>query len=64
MRIEGEQDYLGQPQGTWYYAASTYTKDDKITPTQFKPLEEDAIMDHIESLKRHLETRKKERRVA
>jgi hypothetical protein len=56
MRIEGEQDYLGQPQGTWYYAASTYTKDDKITPTQFKPLEEDAILDHIESLKRHLQS--------
>jgi hypothetical protein len=36
----------------------------KITPTQFKLLEEDAILDHIEELKRHLETRKKERQVA
>jgi hypothetical protein len=56
MKQEGEQDYLGQPLGTWYYAASTYTKDDKITPTQFKHLEEDAILDHIDSLKRHLQS--------
>ena len=63
MRIEGEQDYLGQPQGTWYYAASTYTDSGKMVPTQFKPLEEDAILEHIESLQRYLKD-KKERRVA
>jgi hypothetical protein len=65
MKQEGEKEFYSDTEiGTWYYAASTYTKDDKITPTQFKLLEEDAIRDHIEELKRHLETRKKEREVA
>lgn len=64
MKDTGVKDPLGVAQGEWYYAASTYTKDGKITPTQFEPLEEDAILDHIDSLKRHLATRKKERRVA
>ena len=65
MKQEGEKEFYSDTEiGTWYYAASTYTKDDKITPTQFKLLEEDAIRDHIEELKRHLENRKKERQVA
>ena len=65
MKQEGEKEFYSDTEiGTWYYAESTYTDSGKITPTQFKLLEEDAILDHIEELKRHLETRKKERQVA
>ena len=65
MKQEGEKEFYSDTEiGTWYYAASTYTDSGKITPTQFKLLEEAAILDHIEELKRHLETRKKERQVA
>ena len=65
MKQEGEKEFYSDTEiGTWYYAESTYTDSGKITPTQFKLLEEAAILDHIEELKRHLETRKKERQVA
>jgi hypothetical protein len=55
LKNTGKTDYSGKAIGEWFYAASTYTDDGKITPTQFKPLEEVAIGDHIDMLKRHLE---------
>ena len=51
----GQKDYLGNEQVTWFY--SHYEN------PQFKPLEEDAINDHIAMLKRHLEMMK-ERKAA
>ena len=45
----GKTDYLGRQQGEWLYADYNKT---------FKPLEEDAINDHIASLKRHLAMKK------
>jgi len=56
MKEVGEKDFLGQPQGTWFYAHH----DD---PTGFKPVEEKAIQEHIEELQRYLKD-KKERKVA
>jgi hypothetical protein len=46
----GQKDYLGKEQVTWFY--SHYEN------PQFKPLEEDAINEHIEMLKRHMEMMK------
>jgi len=51
----GQKDYLGNEQVTWFY--SHYEN------PQFKPLEEDAIKDHIDMLQRHLEMMK-ERKAA
>jgi hypothetical protein len=45
----GKTDYLGRPQGEWFYADYNKT---------FKPLEEVAINDHIASLKRYLAMKK------
>ena len=45
----GKTDYLDRQQGEWLYADYNKT---------FKPLEEDAINDHIASLKRHLAMKK------
>ena len=50
MKDVGEKNFLGNPQGTWFY---THHENPK-----FKPLEEDAINDHIDMLKRHLKERK------
>ena len=43
----GKTDYLGKAQVEWFYAP--------YDAKEFKPLEEDAINDHIAMLKRHLE---------
>ena len=56
MKEVGEKDFLGKPQGTWFYAHY----DDA---TGFKPVEEKAIQEHIESLQRYLKD-KKERKAA
>jgi len=56
MKETGEKDFLGRPQGTWFYAHYS-------DPTGFKPVEEVAIKEHIESLQRYLKD-KKERKVA
>ena len=56
MMDTGEKDFLGKPQGTWFYAHY----DDA---TGFKPVEEKAIQEHIESLQRYLKD-KKERKAA
>ena len=64
MKLDGEKDYMDRPKGTWYYVESRYTEDGKeVIDDAFKPLEEDAIKDHIDILNRHLEM-KKERKVA
>ena len=64
MKLDGEKDYMDRPRGTWYYVESRYTEDGKeVIDDAFKPLEEDAIKDHIDILNRHLEM-KKERKVA
>lgn len=52
---KGKKDYLGNEQVTWFYA--------KYDSKEFKPLEEDAINEHIEMLQRHLEMMK-ERKAA
>lgn len=51
MKLDGKTDYMGRPIGTWYY--SPYSN------PEFKVLEEDAINDHIDMLKRHIEQMKK-----
>ena len=56
MKEVGEKDFLGKPQGTWFYAHYS-------DPTEFKPVEEKAIQEHIESLQRYLKD-KKERKAA
>ena len=56
MMDTGEKDFLGKPIGTWSYAHH----DDA---TGFKPVEEVAIKEHIESLQRYLKD-KKERKAA
>jgi hypothetical protein len=50
LKNTGKKDYLGKEVGEWFY--SHY--DDH----EFKPLEEVAIKDHIDMLKRHLEMMK------
>ena len=51
IKVDGKTDYMGRPIGTWYY--SPYSN------PEFKVLEEDAINDHIDMLKRHIEQMKK-----
>jgi len=51
MKMDGKTDYMGKPIGTWFY--SPYSN------PEFKVLEEDAINDHIDMLKRHIEQMKK-----
>ena len=56
MKLDGKKDYLDNPKGTWYYVESRYTEQGKeVIDDAFKPLEEDAIKDQIDILKRTLE---------
>ena len=56
MKLDGNKDYLDNPKGTWYYVESRYTEQGKeVIDDAFKPLEEDAIKDQIDILKRTLE---------
>jgi hypothetical protein len=58
---------LGKPKFSWFYVASRYTSEGKeVIDDTFKPLEEDAIKEHIEILNRTLEMREeaKNRKVA
>ena len=67
MKDAGEENYLGKPKFTWFYVESRYTSEGKeVFDKEFKLLEEDAIKDHIENLKRVLEMRAeaKNRKVA
>ena len=64
MKLDGEKDYMDRPRGTWYYVESRYTEDGKeVIDDAFKPLEEDAIKDHIDILNRHLEMKKETKKV-
>ena len=54
-KMTGKTDYLGKAQVEWFYAP--------YDSQEFRPLEEDAINDHIAMLKRHLEMMK-ERKAA
>ena len=54
LKSTGKKDFLGKQVGEWFY--SDYGK-------PFKALEEDAINDHIDMLKRHME-QMKQRKVA
>ena len=51
LKNTGKKDYLGKPVGEWFFA-------DYNEGSQFKELEEVAINDHIDMLKRHLEMMK------
>ena len=67
LKDTGELDYLKKPKFTWHYVASHYTDDGKeVIDPFFRPLEEEAIKDHIDILKRVLEMREeaKNRKVA
>ena len=67
MKDAGEENYLGKPKFTWFYVESRYTSEGKeVFDKEFKLLEEDAIKEHIENLKRVLEMREeaKNRKVA
>ena len=56
MKLDGKKDYLDNPKGTWHYVESRYTEQGKeVIDDAFKPLEEDAIKDQIDILKRTLE---------
>lgn len=50
-KFTGEKDYLGNEQITWFYA--------KYDDKWFKPLEEVAILDHINMLESHLKEKVK-----
>lgn len=54
-RQTGKKDYLGKECGEWFYMKY----DAGFTEiAEMKPLEEDAINDHIDMLKQHLEMMK------
>ena len=58
MMDTGEKDFLGKPIGTWCYASQDYVEGKGfLDATGFKPLEEDAINEHIASLQRYLKER-------
>ena len=68
MKQEGETEMFTSTEiGSWYYAESTYVSapggGSREAKSDFKLLEEAAIQDHIDSLKRYLEM-KKERKAA
>jgi len=50
LKDTGKKNFLGKPEGEWFYT--------HYENPQFKPLEEVAIKDHIDMLKRHLENMK------
>jgi hypothetical protein len=60
MKDAGEKNYLGKPKFSWFYVESRYTdKGKEVIDEAFKPLEEDAIKDHIDIMTRCLEDMKK-----
>ena len=59
LKDTGELDYLKKPKFTWHYVASHYTDNGKeVIDPFFRPLENEAIKDHIDILNRVLEMRK------
>ena len=55
FRLNGKKDYTGKETGEWFYTTDTNPAKEIA---DMKPLEEDAINDHIDMLKRHLEMMK------
>ena len=66
MKLDGANDYLNKPIGTWYFVESKYTEQGKeVIDDAFKPLAKVAIQDHIDMWKRVLsDLDKKELKVA
>ena len=58
MKNTGVKDPLGKSQGEWYYATRVWSdsKKDYDAAKGFEPLEAVAILDHIESLRRYLQS--------
>ena len=69
MKDVGDKDFLGKPCMTWFYAESKYVSQPdggyRESISDFKPLEEEAIKDHIRMLEHHLKMMKpKQKEVA
>ena len=58
LKDTGVKDPLGKAQGEWYYATRVWSdsKKDYDAAKGFEPLEAVAILDHIESLRRYLQS--------
>lgn len=55
-KFKGQKDYMGKDCLTWFYA--------KYDNKEFYPLEKYAILEHIDMLKRHMESMDESRKVA
>jgi hypothetical protein len=58
LKDTGHKDPLGVTQGEWFYATRVWSdaKKDYDDAKSFEPLEAVAIQEHIDSLKRHLQS--------
>ena len=58
LKDTGVKDPLGKSQGEWYYATRVWSdsKKDYDAAKGFEPLEAVAILEHIESLRRYLQS--------
>ena len=58
LKDTGVKDPLGKAQGEWFYATRVWSdsKKDYDAAKGFEPLEAVAILDHIESLRRYLQS--------
>jgi hypothetical protein len=63
LKDTGVKDPLGKAQGEWHYATRVWSdaKKDYDAAVVFQPLEAVAIQEHIDSLKRHLQSIKQRR---
>ena len=63
LKDTGVKDAWGKPQGEWFYATRVWSdaKKDYDAAVAFQPLEAVAIQEHIDSLKRHLQSIKQRR---
>lgn len=63
LKDTGVKDAWGKPQGEWFYATRVWSdaKKDYDAAVVFQPLEAVAIQEHIDSLKRHLQSIKQRR---
>jgi hypothetical protein len=58
LKDTGVKDPLGKAQGEWYYATRVWNTGEKDYDAAkgFEPLEAVAILEHIESLRRYLQS--------
>jgi hypothetical protein len=63
LKDTGSKDPWGKSQGEWFYATRVWSdaKKDYDAAVVFQPLEAVAIQEHIDSLKRHLQSIKQRR---